>query len=75
MKKGDRVKLSKDGLTVFSEWRGLKPQDRRGVVVSTPGPGISSGCVRVQWDGFKGPQTLAMSFLEIENAETGEKTA
>jgi len=67
MKKGDRVKLSAEGLTLFREWRGQRPADRRGTITNTcsEAPNMIDGCVRVLWDGLKHPQTYGESFLEV----------
>jgi hypothetical protein len=69
MKKGDTVKLSAEGLRLFSRDRkGIRPQDRRGKVVSTGNESrkpLADGCVRVWWDHYAQPETVAATFLEV----------
>lgn len=66
MKKGDTVKLSPEGLRIFNRARkgGIRPEDRRGKIMSTRML-LSDRCVRVWWDHYTQPETIATCFIEV----------
>jgi hypothetical protein len=56
--KGDRVKLSLEGIHIFAPAR--RPAGRRGIVACNP----LKDAVAVKWDGLKSVQYLSRNFLE-----------
>ncbi len=83
MRKGDRVKLSAEGLAAFGrrsmgfagkvQRRIHSPADRRGTVTSTSfdAPQLTPGCIRVRWDGLNQPETVNEYFVEMLEKSSG----
>ncbi len=65
-KSGDRVKLSRAGLsTVVRRDTNLAAQKRGLIVTKDSGKPVTSGCARVKWDDKKTAETYHEDFLEL----------